>query len=336
MYVSDITYDETFYSSAVFDFYFGNANINVIDIETTGLDPARTKIILAGILTPTVNGTRSRQFFAEGAHEEAELLDLYADALSGADILISYNGDRFDIPFAKTRLARHHRSSAFNGVMSFDIYNVIRNFSHLKKILPDLKQKTVEDYMGLQRKRADRISGADSVRLYYEYMASKSEKLMEYILLHNRDDIRQLARLLAIIDRLDLHRIAANMGFPVRLGGRTAFVNSISLQKNLLVFSGFHKNISRRSAKQLRYDDNFRVSFDEGGFCIKVPCLHENGLVFVDLRELDMDVGPLEVYPEYGSGYLLLKDETGVRYGPVNHLIRLIIEKILAEYTFEQ
>jgi uncharacterized protein YprB with RNaseH-like and TPR domain len=332
MHLVDIVYEEPFYSSEIFDFYFGEARLGVFDIETTGLSASGAKIILGGLLTPWADGVRVRQFFAEGAHEEADLLALYTDALSETDVLFSYNGDRFDIPFVNARLARRRRPPAFGDCLSVDMYRVVRAHSRLGDMLPNLKQKTVEDYLGLWREREDRITGADSVRLYYEYMATKSPELLQYILLHNSDDLLQLARILRIFGKLDLHEIVSRTGFPVKCGESFAFVTRVKLDRHALEFSGKYKALP---FDFVRFDEPWHASFqsETESFDIRVPCRHEAGVVFADLEELGADLREFAAYPVYGSGYLALKRGNDVCRGPMNRLIKHITRLAVSRLT---
>lgn len=333
MHFVDTHFTDSFYSSDGFDFYFGGAGLGVFDIETTGLGPEKSKIVLGGILTPEAGGVRVRQFFSEGAHEEAELLDLYTEAMAGADVLFSYNGDRFDIPFVNGRLAARHRQPAFSDCISIDMYRVVRSFSDLRSRLPNLKQKTVENYLGLWGSREDTISGADSVSLYYEYIATKSPKLLEFILLHNCDDLLQLARLLAIFDRLDIHEIMFSTGFPVLSGGTSALVDAIRLDPGALSFSGRYRPAP---PDFIVFDEAFRLSLDNeaGTFDISIPCLHEKDLVFVDLAAMGPGFSALADSPDAGSGFLVLRRGRTTNYRSVNHLAKLallyVIEHIRA------
>ena len=43
-------YEGPLYTSSLLDFYFSGMRIGVLDIETTGLNPARNKFILGGLL----------------------------------------------------------------------------------------------------------------------------------------------------------------------------------------------------------------------------------------------------------------------------------------------
>jgi uncharacterized protein YprB with RNaseH-like and TPR domain len=331
MHLVDFNQEEVFYTSSVFDSYFGGLRLGVFDIGTTGLDAMRSKIILGGILTPDLNGMRVRQFFSEGGHEERDLLDVYADALSNIDVLFSYNGDRFDIPFTNTRLARHRRPAAFDACLSLDLYRILRSHSDLRAFLPNLKQKTVEEYLGLWRDRQDRLSGADSIRLYYAYIAAKKPELLQYILLHNSDDLLQLARILRIFDKLDLHRILAHTGFPVTYEGTTVFVEKIQLQSDALEFSGRYTALP---FDFVLFDEVFQASFqnDARRFRVRVPCRCETRAVFADLLDLKIDAPALWAHPACRHGYFLLKRDGDVLYDSVNRLIQSILRRLLSQF----
>jgi uncharacterized protein YprB with RNaseH-like and TPR domain len=326
----DVIYGDPFYSSEIFDFYFGEARLGVLDIETTGLGADRSKIVLGGLLTPCADGVRVRQYFSEGAHEEAELLALYTDALGDTDILFSYNGDRFDLPFVNARLAHRRRRTAFDSCLSIDMYRVVRKHSMLGDILPNLKQKTVEDYLGLRREREDIISGADSVRLYYEYTATKDPELLRRILLHNSDDLRQLARILRLFGKLDMHKIVSHTGFPVKCGESFAFVTGVKLDRRCLGFSGRYRSLP---FDYVLFDAPWQASFsnETESFSIRVPCMYEDGVVFADLAEMGADDG-FDALPAYESGYLALRQGKEIDYGAMNRLIKRVTQASLARF----
>ncbi|MDR1134958.1 MAG: ribonuclease H-like domain-containing protein [Clostridiales Family XIII bacterium] len=334
MHFVDTHFEEDFYSSEAFNFYFGDARIGVFDIETTGLAPSRSKIVLGGVLTPEADGVRVRQFFSEGAHEETELLDLYTDILDGIDVLFNYNGDRFDIPFVNTRLAAHHRQAAFSECISIDMYRVIRAFSDLRSMLPNLKQKTVENYLGFWNSRKDTISGADSVTLYYEYVASKSPELLNFILLHNCDDLLQLSRVISIFDRLDIHEIMFNIGFPIIAAEYSVLADDIRLSADSLEFSGRYKSLP---FDFIVFDEGFRASFDNdaGAFSISIPCLHEKDLIFVDLAAMNADFEILSHDPACASGFLVLKNGRTINHKTVNHLVKLAAKSIMSRFIVQ-
>lgn len=97
--------EEKLYQSRTLDFYFKGMRIGVLDIETTGLNPAVNHFILGGLYS-VPEGTL-HQFFAETRAEEEEALSGYLDILRDLDLVITYNGRHFDLPFVEKRWRRY-------------------------------------------------------------------------------------------------------------------------------------------------------------------------------------------------------------------------------------
>ena len=70
------------FDSPIFSEYFSGMNMIVADIETTGLSPARSAVILGGAVTADGGGRKAVQFFADTVREERELLVQYAEPVS--------------------------------------------------------------------------------------------------------------------------------------------------------------------------------------------------------------------------------------------------------------
>ncbi|HHU17838.1 MAG TPA: ribonuclease H-like domain-containing protein [Clostridiales bacterium] len=331
MYHAIEQHQEVFYNSKILDFYFENLNIGVIDIETTGINPLRNRFILGGLLVPDSAGKCTMQFFAESKEEETALLHTYLSHLRDLDVLISYNGDQFDIPFLMKRLQNYNTNTDdLLFCYSFDIYQILHRFSMLRKVLPNLQQKTVEAFLGLWSKRTDEISGAESVELYYRFLGTGDSTVRDIILLHNKDDILQLSRLIKILGKLDLHEIMFHMGFPVAFKEMRAFIKKITMKNNVLSISGIHKNISTGyRCYQPTHDAVFSVKSRE--FTLSIPWMNIRGLRCLDLESFQFDCSDLGKYPNYHSGYMLLENNFQLNYAEINHFIKLIIKEIMKE-----
>jgi uncharacterized protein len=277
--------------------YFNNCRVAVADIETTGLSPARNKVILGGILFFEGDRKRMVQVFADSREEEPELLNEYAQQLYQADVVITYNGTGFDIPFIKKRMAQHGMMSGkIDKIYHIDMLRILRRYSDLKNILPDLKQKTVERYFGDDSERTDEISGAESVVLYNEYCASsghKAEAIRDKILLHNRDDVVRLSNLTKATKLLDVHKIMYCEGWPG--------VGNITIDSEMLRVDGPDPMI--------------------------VPAEYLSGHTVVDLIALDLDIPELQKLPGYESGYLDIGTERSINFMEVNALINAMRKK---------
>lgn len=269
--------------SESFGRYFGNLSAAFLDIETTGLSPERCKIILTGFAVPEDDCISTYQFLAEDPSEEPLVLKRSLDFMRELDIAVTYNGKSFDIPFIEKRCRKNRIHMGDVLPYNLDIYQVLRHFSPLYGFLPNLRQKTVENFLGLWSSRLDEISGSESVDLYYHYASTGDEKIRDIILLHNRDDVEQLAKLTQILERCDLPRYLYTAGFPCR-----GNIVKARLDRGLLRITGMQKN----HPVNLSYFDDFntgiRAEYDEyeRTLMILIPVINEPNLTVCDLSGL--------------------------------------------------
>ena len=73
------------------------------DIETTGLSRNSTYLYLIGAVGIEDETWNFYQWMAENASEEETILRIFSQFLQQCDLLISYNGDRFDQPYLEAR-----------------------------------------------------------------------------------------------------------------------------------------------------------------------------------------------------------------------------------------
>ncbi|MBZ2175293.1 ribonuclease H-like domain-containing protein [Schnuerera sp. xch1] len=181
--------------------YFKKDNICFLDIETTGLSRKYNSIYLIGILyfNSKNNYWYLKQFFADKIDEERELLEAFNEFINGFDLIVTYNGKSFDLPFIKCRLSEFNISSKIYNIKDFDIYREIKsNNSYLN--LKNLKLKTIEESLNIYRK--DEYSGKDCINFYYQYTRNNDNTLKNNILKHNYDDLYYLIYIFKIFNVL--------------------------------------------------------------------------------------------------------------------------------------
>ncbi len=330
MYFNEELYKESFYHSNIYHQYFGDLNIGIIDIETTGLQPLQNQLILGGLVIPREDGKSAIQFFSDSLEEEKIILEQYLSSMKDLDVLIHFNGDNFDLPFLGKRIQHHQIPyDTLPNFFSFDLYRILNKFSGLRKILPNLKQKTVETYLGLWSDRSDEISGAESVELYFHYLRTKDQKTRDTILLHNKDDILQLSRLMKVLDKLDLHKIMYHIGFMVKEKEKKMIIQKNQFQKNYLNVIG---KCSQITLDYHCFDASYEATIREKSkdFVIKVPLQQAHGYSFVDLSAFPFDCTPLEKYPGYASDYMIIKGDADINYAETNLFIRFLIKHIVS------
>lgn len=201
------------------------------DIETTGLSARNAGLYLIGVLTYTAatsiaeeSNTASSsdeaqisavpsahraasapesaghwtllQYFCEDVADEPAVLQAFFELLCTKKILISYNGDGFDIPFLRHMLEQYGLPYSFDTVESFDLFKKFRPLKHLLG-LPDLKLKSCERFLGIDRE--DRFTGGELIEVYFEWQKTKAPALLDTLLLHNAEDIANLPNLLPLL-----------------------------------------------------------------------------------------------------------------------------------------
>ena len=175
-------------------------NVCFFDIETMGLSREYHQIYLIGLLY--YNNESSDwtliQLLADDLKEEKTLLLEFLDMVKEFDRLVTYNGDSFDIPFVKKRLERF--GTFWDVDNSLDLYRYVRENRNILN-LADLKLKTLEKHLGIQRE--DLISGKECIELYKSYTSTKNHDALKLILRHNYDDLQYMPYLLKIYNIID-------------------------------------------------------------------------------------------------------------------------------------
>ena len=320
---------QNIYESALWNFYFGGMRVGVLDIETTGLYPARNKFIL-GCLYDAGRG-ELHQVLAESRAEEAEALAEYIRLIEDVDIVVTYNGKRFDMPFIEQRRRLTGAWDRPVTVYNLDLFLVLKGYSPIRQLVPNMKQKTIENDMGLWNTRTDEITGAESVDLYNHYEATGDREAERKILLHNNDDVRQLTKLTKAVIKSDFHRAMNGLGFPVKAGGNAAegtgeesllLIESITLRKDTLTYGGQYSG----PGDYIGFEYNGRPvhwEFKDGKFSVNVPVIRQDGLAIIDIEAAGVNAEAFSDYPGYGSGFIVIADERGNRPREMNRFIQI-------------
>lgn len=179
--------------------YFSESHV-FLDIETTGFSPKNSFVYLIGMAARRGDCIEIIQFFAEDRAKEAEILSAFFQSLKSVQTLITFNGDGFDLPFLKAREALHGISTPWNHFSSLDLYKLTGKFAHLFH-LPDKKQKSVEKFLGIERK--DRFGGGELIPIYYDYEKQRNLQAEQLLLLHNFEDVLGMTKLLKLLSYAD-------------------------------------------------------------------------------------------------------------------------------------
>ena len=173
-----------------------NKDILFIDIETTGLSLRSSDLYLIGASYYKDGSWQICQFFAEDINQEKEILEAFSEFSKGFSKVLHYNGDRFDIPYIKSKLEKHGLPNIFEDMDSIDIYKKIGPYKRQLGLM-DCKQKTVELYLGINRE--DKYDGGKLIPIYKNYEQSKNKEALKLLLLHNFEDVKGMFGILPML-----------------------------------------------------------------------------------------------------------------------------------------
>lgn len=172
------------------------------DIETTGLSARTSQLYLIGSLFTDGTSFFLHQWFAQGPDDEPAVLTAFQDYLASLPkgiLLLHFNGNGFDLPYLRQKYERYGRPFLPDSLDNMDLYRSLRPYKPVLG-LPSLRQKAIEDYLGIERK--DPFDGGQLIAVYEDYLATRSPLGLKALLLHNEEDVRNMPKLLAAL-RLD-------------------------------------------------------------------------------------------------------------------------------------
>jgi uncharacterized protein YprB with RNaseH-like and TPR domain len=154
-----------------------------LDIETTGLAPSGCDITVIGIHICNNGDSSLTQLVGKDITGQSML-----EALQGVNILYTYNGSRFDLPFI-------HRSLGINLAKVFTHIDLMYHCWR-KNLYGGLKN--VERRLGIERRLVG-IDGYEAVKLWWRYVDSFDLDALNTLLEYNKEDVVNLK---ALKDRL--------------------------------------------------------------------------------------------------------------------------------------
>ena len=146
------------------------------DIETTGLCEYESYIT-----TISLYDGREIKYYVNGIN-----LDKFAEDIFNYDLLITYNGKTFDVPwvenFFKIKLPHAH----------IDLRYVLSSLGYKGGL------KKCEKAFGIDRGDLDGLDGFFGIKLWFDYLENKNEKALETLLAYNIEDVVNLELLMTL------------------------------------------------------------------------------------------------------------------------------------------
>lgn len=262
-----------------------DSDLLLFDIETTGFSPDITSIYLIGCCYYQNNSWNLLQFFADDYISEEIILKAFISLAKNFRIMVHFNGSGFDIPYIQKKLAHYNIDFSFDSFLHLDLYKKVFPY---KKILnlPNLKQKTVEDFLGLPRE--DAYSGGELIEVYVNYMKDKfghkteMEEEFQKLLLHNEEDVTNLIRLTSILAYCDIFE-------------EQPALTDVTQNNNEIVFSLKLRNPIQQTVSFQTPDLHFRAVYNTAELVI--PAITGTFKYF---------------YPNYKDYYYLPQEDTAI------------------------
>ena len=172
-----------------------------LDIETTGFTARSSSLYMIGCAYYENESFQFKQWMSENPSEEKELLESFWAFALTKKTLIHFNGNNFDLPYLLQKTKDYNLEYTFDVFEGIDLYKRLSPYKFFLK-LPNCKQKTIEQFLGLPRE--DLYSGGELITVYHEYVKNPSEEAKNLLLTHNREDVIGMISLLPMLAYHDI------------------------------------------------------------------------------------------------------------------------------------
>ena len=311
--------------------YTKDLRCRVFDIETSGLYFSQDLIISASFCDP--NGSGLVQYFTEDPKSEHLTISAILRELEDCDVVITYNGNSFDLPFALARAKKYGLAEKLPVLWKADIYLWLKHYWQLAPQMESLRQKAVEEALGLSFDRSDMIDGSECIPLYSAWLRTGAEQPKELILLHNADDVRQLAAITQKLSFLPYSRIVFENGSLIRAEGGGLIPETYRIKTGPIRLSrgklSVKANIYPPCLPTAYYQDSFQLQSDAKGSAeLFVYCSQQDGLTFTDLKKLPVDAALFRDAEGYQQDYLVLSDSEKTNYSACVKLVSELLKTL--------
>ena len=102
-----------------------------LDIETTGLTPATSSIYLIGAVYHQQMEWHIRQWFSDSLNSEQEILEDFFSFIKNYQVIVSFNGETFDLPFLTSKIKEFKINASFAQYEHLELYQILKPYKHL-------------------------------------------------------------------------------------------------------------------------------------------------------------------------------------------------------------
>jgi len=171
-----------------------------LDIETTGLSlGAGTVAFLVGIVHADREGLWLRQFLMRDFPEEPAQQLALAQQMDAFELVVTYNGGRFDLPILRTRAVINRVEAPWLETPHLDLLHPVR--AVWRNVWDDCRLGTAESRL-LGVVRDTDCEGWEVPLRYRQFLTEQNEEPLTVVLEHNAQDLLSLAGLTAVVQQI--------------------------------------------------------------------------------------------------------------------------------------
>lgn len=170
----------------------GREELLYMDTETTGLG-RDAMAFMVGLGFWSDGDFVVVQMMLEEEEDEPALLEGFAKRLADYELLVTFNGARFDVPLLKRRYEHHGLDHSLGNHPHLDLLPMCRRcFPGLTSYRLSKLEREVLSFV-----RVDDVPGRDIPRRWWKFLKNRSSELMKPVLEHNHHDVVSMEALVA-------------------------------------------------------------------------------------------------------------------------------------------
>lgn len=300
-------------------------NISFFDIETSGFSPKNSIVTTISYSLNELDGFFIKQIMIEDELEEILLLSNFFKDMKKIDLLISFNGQRFDIPFIVKRAEVLSLKENITSKKSLDLYKYLKKNSAYIGLKP-CGQKELEKIINFQR--PFEMNGKKAVEDFYQFLKTKDMAIADRLMDYNKLDV------LGLIEIYELYlKIEDIIGIDLALEEQIYKLKTCDItRKNDLMHISF--DCQPNLSFDLDYKkNNFHIVSKDDGILLKLELkkgLLNEKCVGYCFDCIDLNIEKLKKYSPYNlkDKFLALEADKEKNKQLILELAKVIIKNV--------